>query len=140
MKRPISLTLIAFAGLFQGMWGVLRALDWFQSARDVSAQGGILVLPLVSAFVFAGGVLIVIIALLYFLFAWGALTGRGWVWGVGLAATVLNLLIVLRFVLQEEEPLVPALLSALIPIVLLCYLIAPVGRRAFNTLPIAERM
>lgn len=136
MKRPVSVTVIAFAALIQGMWGLLRAFDWFQQARDMSGRG-IIVLPLVSAVLFARGALIGVIALLYILFAWGAFTGRRWAWGLGLAAAVLNLLIVLQYLLEGEQ-VVLALLLAVVPLVLLCYLLASVGRRAFTTPVVQE--
>ena len=136
MKRPVSLTVIAFAALIQGIWGLFRASDWFQHARDTSGRG-IIVLPLMSAVLIVRGALIGVIALLYILFAWGVFAGRRWVWGLGLVAAVLNLIIVVLYLLEGEEVRL-ALLLAVVPVVLLCYLLASVGRRAFATPAVQE--
>jgi hypothetical protein len=136
MKRPLGLTVIACAAVIQGAWGFFRAFEWFQQARDVSGRG-IIVLPIVSAVLFVRGALIGVIALLYILFALGVFTGRRWAWALGLAAAALNLVIVLLYVLEGQE-LVLALLLAVVPVVLLCYLLASAGRRAFTTPAVRE--
>jgi hypothetical protein len=77
------------------------------------------------------GGLVVVIALLYFAFAIGAWARQAWSWWLGLTATCLNVTLVLWLVIDGAE-ITWALMTALLPIVLTCYLIAPAGRQALT--------
>ena len=79
----------------------------------------------------ARGGLVAIIALLYLVFAVGALRQDAWSWWVGLAAALLNGLLVVNMMVQGASiPL--SLLWAVVPLVLVTYLFAPAGRRALG--------
>jgi len=76
-QRPIGLIIITLLSLTQGIVGVLRAFAWFQTGIDRSGHG-FLVAPLVGAVLYLRGGLIAVIALLYLLFAAGALMRKAW--------------------------------------------------------------
>jgi hypothetical protein len=69
-------------------------LQFFKFGSDLS-RSGLILLPLLGLATLARGGLVAVIALLYFLFSWGALTGKRWARPVGLAACVVNTLAVL---------------------------------------------
>jgi hypothetical protein len=52
-----------------------------------------------------------------------------------LIAVVLDGLVVLSF-LAEPRAVLPIVLRAIIPVILLCYLVAPVGRRQLSRQPL----
>ena len=128
MKRPVGLTVVAILALAQGVLGALRAAKLIEVGSDLLGRGLVLV-PIIGTVAIARGILVAGIGFLYVLFAWGAFTRRGWARGVGFAAAVLNGLVVLSFVVQEGFG-VSALLWIIVPVVLVCYLLAPAGRRA----------
>jgi len=97
MQRSVGLTVIAGLALAQGVLGILRAFKLFQIGIDLAGRG-VFFIPLMGAITFARGGLVVVIALLYILFAWGALTRRHWAWWVGLVASLVNGLVVLSTV------------------------------------------
>ena len=131
MRQPVSLILITVLALVQAVLGVLRAREWFQFATDLSGRG-ILIAPLLSLFAMGRGWFVAIIALLYVVFALGALARRGWAWGLGLVVSLVNGLVVVLLVIEGEVPLVHALSWAVIPVVIMGYLLAPAGRLALK--------
>jgi membrane protein implicated in regulation of membrane protease activity len=72
------------------------------------------------------GVIVGGIALLYALFAAGALGGRDWAWSMGLAAVIATALIVLSLLLGGA-PAGQALLWLIVPVVLVADLFSPPG-------------
>jgi hypothetical protein len=77
------------------------------------------------------GGLIGAIALLYVVFALGAFTGRLWAWWLGLCVALINLLLVFSIVGQAED--VPLVLPwAIIPVIMIAYLVSRTGRAAFR--------
>jgi hypothetical protein len=125
------LIVIAVLALGQAVLGVLRAREWFQFATDTSGRG-ILVLPLVSLIAMGRGWFVAIIALLYVVFALGALARKGWAWGLGLVVSLVNGFTIVLLMIGGEEPLVYTLAWAVVPVVLMGYLLAPAGRRALR--------
>jgi hypothetical protein len=114
--------IIAVLALVQGGFGVLRALHWFDMGSDLFGQG-LLLLPLVGVVAFLRGAFIAIIALLYVVFAWGMVLRRAWASGVGIVAAAVNLLLVFS-VLVQGEPIGRTLLWAVIPLIILLYLLS----------------
>jgi len=131
MQRPFGLTVVAVLALAQGVLGILRAFKWFQIGAELSGQG-ILILPLMGVVAFARGGLIVAIALLYVLFALGAVIGKGWAWWLGLVASLANGLIVWSVVI-EGESVARSLFWLIVPAILVCYLLSPSGRQALKS-------
>ena len=130
MKRTVSLILIAVLAIMQGIFGILRAFEWFRIGRELSMQG-VLRLPLLGGVAFTRGKLVLVIALFYILFALGALLQQRWAWELGLGVSLVTGLAVLILVL-EGAPNTWWLLWLIVPVVLVWYLLSPVGRQAFR--------
>ena len=130
MQRTVGLTVIAILALVQSLLGVLRAFHWFDVGSDLLGQG-LLILPIISMFAFARGVVVAVIALLYVLFAIGVFTRESWSWWLGLVLAVVSGIAVLGLLI-EGESLGRALLWAIIPVIIVWYLFTPAGRQALD--------
>jgi hypothetical protein len=115
-------------GVAQGIVAVVHGLQWVHIGSDLAGRG-LLMLPIIALMAIARGVLVGGIAILYVAFAWGALHGRKWAPGVGLAAALLNGFDVVNIVIAGE-PAVQALPWAVVPVILIVYLLSPAGHRA----------
>ena len=129
-KRSLSVTVIAVLALAQAVFGVLRAFNWFQIGSDLMGQG-LLLLPIIGMLAFARGVVVIVIALLYVLFACGAFMGRGWARWLGIVVAAVTLLLVVSVVIQGEM-LSRALLWSIAPVAMIFYLFTPTGRQALG--------
>ena len=132
MSRSLTLKVMVFLALAQGILGLLRAFLWFRIGSEIGERG-ILIGPLMALLASLRGGIVVTVALLYLVFAWGAWGSRQWAWGLGLLVSVANVLGVVA-VLLEGEPVAFALLLSIVPVVLLGYLLSPAGRQAFTRL------
>ncbi|MGH9670413.1 MAG: hypothetical protein ACRD3A_09905 [Terriglobales bacterium] len=129
-RLSVGLVVVAVLALAQGVLRAVRTAEWIQIGRDLS-QRGFLLLPIIGDLAFVLAAVVAIIAALYGLFAWGALTRRGWAWSLGLAVVLLDLFAV-GFALLAAESLGRPLLWAIVPVILAGYLLAPAGRRAIG--------
>lgn len=129
-KRNVGMTVIAALALVQGVAGVLRALQWFDIGSDLMGQG-LLILPLVGLVALGRGMLVAVLALLLLVFACGALLQRSWARWLGIFLAIVNLLMVLSVLTQGEAP-TRALVWAIVPVVMLCYLFSSPGRQALK--------
>jgi hypothetical protein len=127
MRSPVGLRIVAALAVVQGVLGILRALQWLEIGSDLS-RTGLVLLPMLGLAALARGVLVAAIAVPYLLFALGALTGRRWARGVGLAACVVNVLAVVTLALAGES-LAAALFWVVVPLIVGAYLLGP-GRGA----------
>ena len=125
------LIVIAVLAVAQGIVGVLRALQWIHIGSDLVGHG-VLLLPIVGIMAIARGTLIAVIAILYLIFAWGAIKRRRWAPATGLAAALLNGFAVANFLIAGE-PAAEALLWAIVPVVLVLYVLSPAGHRALSS-------
>jgi len=116
--------------LVQSALGVLRALQWFDTGSDLMGQG-LLILPMVGVLAFFSGGFVAAIAILYVVFACGALLGWGWVRWLGIVVAALTLLMIVNVVIQGESP-ARALVWSIVPVVMLCYLFSAPGRDALK--------
>jgi hypothetical protein len=130
MRRPVGLTVVALLALVQTVMGSVRAVFWFELGDDMMAQG-LLVTSVAGMLMMARAGIVALVVLLYATFSIGALARQGWAWWVGVLAAVLNLGILLPIWLTGED-LIPALTLTVIPLVLVCYLMAPAGRQALT--------
>ena len=130
-RRAIGLTVVALLALVQSALGVMRALHWFDAGSDLMGQG-LLILPLVGVLAFFRGGLVTAIAILYVVFACGALLGWGWVRWLGIVVAAVTLFMVVSVVIQGESP-VRALVWSIVPVVMLWYLLSASGRDALKT-------
>jgi predicted membrane protein len=75
--------------------------------------------------------LVAVLALLLVVFACGALLQRRWARWLGIFLAIVNLLLVLSIVMQGESA-ARALVWAIVPVVMLCYLFSPPGRQTLK--------
>jgi hypothetical protein len=128
MERTVRLTLIAVLATMQGIFGILRAFAWIRAGIDLSMQS-ILFLPILGAVAFTWGKLMLVIALCYILFVLGALLHQRWAWGLGVS--LVTGLVVLSLMLKGAAD-IWSLLWLIVPVVLVRYLLSPVGRQEFR--------
>ena len=126
----VIVAVLAFA---QGVFGVLRTLEWIQVGSDLSNRG-ILLLPIIGALAFARAGLAALIAVLYGLTAWGLLGRRSWARPLGLTVALANLVLIVLPMFGGGASR-SALLVMMVPVILVVYLLAPAGRRALGAGP-----
>ena len=135
MQRPVGLMVVILLALVQTLFGAFRAVEWFDLGRELIGRG-ILMAPMAGMLMMVRGGLVVIIALLFLAFAIGAWARQAWSWWLGLTAACLNVGLALWLVI-DGSPVIPALITTLIPVVLVCYLITPAGRQALTQRSVA---
>ena len=128
--RPVGLVVIAVLAVVQAGAEVLWAARSIR-AGQADVGRGLLILPLMGAMLVARGGVAAGIGLLYALFAWAALTGRRWARSAGLVAVLGSAFAVVVLVVARETP-AQIVLRALIPVIVLVYLLTPPARRAFR--------
>lgn len=94
-NRTFGETVVAMLALAQSVFGILRALNWLKVGSNLLGQG-LFLLPLIGMVAYARGFVVALIAFLYAAFAWGIFTRRGWACSLGIAVSVVNLLLVLK--------------------------------------------
>jgi hypothetical protein len=129
MARPGSLTVIASLALVQGFLGALVGLVWLQVV-SIFAQEGSGISSLIVMLAEVRGWALIILSLLYFLFAVGAWQTRPWAWWVGLLVPVLTILFLFGVLLRGGS-IVLILVWLIIPIIMIWYLFSPTGRQVF---------
>jgi hypothetical protein len=120
MGKPLRFRIILGLALIQGIAGLLRGFNWVQFGGDLFRQG-LLLLPMVGAVAILRGLFISAVALLYVLFVAGALLAKSWAWWIGVAAAVINLLIVVGAVAQGGF-VIEGIAWSVIPVMLLFHL------------------
>src|SRR5215475_3708089 len=108
----------------------LVALIWFGIASLLSPNSAGITSPLIVMMAQAKGGLLVVLALMFLIFAVGARGMHAWAWWVGLLASAVNILYVLR-VAVGGTPILIGLFVVIIPIVIVWYLLSPMGRQIF---------
>ena len=126
-QRAVSAIAVSVLAILEACALLAFALNWVRLGSDLSERG-VVVLPILSLVVYFRAALLVITAALYLLFAWGALTARRWAWTVGLTAVVLDGLLVAMLL---GSPLA-LLLRAIVPLIVLYFLLSTAGRRALG--------
>ena len=129
-NRTVGMTVIAMLALVQGIFGVLRTLHWFELGSDFMGRG-LLLLPVVGLLAIGRGIMVAVLAVLFAVFSYGLLRQRRWARGLGIVLSIVTLLLVVSVVIQGES-LARALVSSIIPVVMICYLMSPSGRQALN--------
>jgi hypothetical protein len=130
MSESLTLKIIGALAVIQGLGGALRAFYWFDVGSDLLGQG-LLLLPLVGVLAFARGAIVIVLALLCLLFAYGVFTRRSWSRPLGIIISIANLLLVINLMLQGDSA-VAALPWAVIPVAVLVYLFSSAGRTALG--------
>lgn len=130
MERPRHLTVIRSLALVEGFMAILVALTWFGIASLFSPDSAGITSPLIVMLAQAKGGLLVVLALMFLVFAVGARGLHAWAWWVGLLASLVSILYVVRLVV-EGAPIVMGLFVVIIPLVIVWYLLSPMGREIF---------
>ena len=130
MGKSWSLKIVMSLALAQAIGALLRAFNWVEIGIDLFGQG-LLLLPFIGLVAVLRGLLIALVALLYVMFVCGALLEQSWARWMGLAAAVVNLLLVLGL-LTRGAPVASAFAWVVIPILLISYLFSPTGRNALK--------
>jgi hypothetical protein len=127
MANPaLGMRVIAALALLQGVLGVLRALQWFRVGADLMNQG-LLLLPMVGVVAWLRGFLVVVIALLFGVFAYGAWFRRDWAPPLGLVVAAVNILLVLSALFQGAA-MGQTFYWLIVPVIMIGYLLSPAGR------------
>jgi len=129
--KSLCLKVIIVLALAQGIAGLLRAFNWVHVGVDLFGQGLVL-LPFIGVIAVLRGLLIAVVALLYVLFAGGALLRFSWARGVGLAAAIVNLLMALSVLIQGAAA-AQVIAWSVIPLSLIYFLPSLTGRDALTS-------
>ncbi len=131
LRRPPGPTIVAVLALLQAAFEAVLAVTWLRYGTQLEGKG-LLLLPILSLLFVLRGVIAAVLAALYVLFAWGARARSDWAWWLGIwLATLTTLGTVGLLVAGEPLPLAGA--RAVIPLVLLGYLLSPSGRAALTS-------
>jgi hypothetical protein len=117
---------LAVLAIVQAVLGVLRALQWVRLGSDL-VERGLLIVPVLGYVAMARGLLVGAIAILYLAFAWAVLTRRPWASPAGVAAALLNGLVIVTALLAGGS-VMAALVWAIVPVALLVYLCSPAAK------------
>ena len=130
--RPTGVTIIAILAVIQGFGGLCAGLF-------ILSLGGILaVIPsgwtqILAVLACFGGLLVVAGPILHLLFAYGAWNLRKWAWLLGILATTISIVgVVIGLIGTGGASIWTIVTNALIPLVILVYLLMPNVRKAFN--------
>ena len=130
MNKPMSVKIILFLALLQGVFGFLRAVNWVQIGMDLFGQG-ILLLPVLGAMAVMRAAVISVVAVMYVASSIGGMMGSGWARGMLIAAVIVNLLLIVSAALQGA-PVNQAIAWTVIPVIVLFYLFSQTGRAALK--------
>ena len=133
MERTVRLIVIAVLATMQGIVGLLRAFEWVRVGIEMGRQG-ILFVPILGVVAVTWGKLVLVLALGYILFALGALCYQRWAWGLGVGVSLVTGLVVVSLMLKGVADRW-SLLWLIVPVVLVWYLLSPVGRQEFSREP-----
>ncbi len=130
-RRSASTIIIAILAVVQGLLGLLRTAHWVEIGSDLFGRG-VLLLPIFGMMVIGRGILVALIAVLYGVFAWGLLAGRGWARGLGLVVAVVHLILA-GLALGGGEFIAQDLLWVVVPVIVVVYLLGPGSRAPAGT-------
>ncbi|WP_455389233.1 hypothetical protein [Petrachloros mirabilis] len=128
--RPRAVTAIASLAIFQGIVGALVGLLWLELGSIFDQESGA-VSSLIVMVAEARGWLLLVLALMYFVFAAGAWRVQGWAWWIGLLVSSLTILYLVSVLLRGGLVLI-VLFGLIVPVIILWYLLSPMGRQAFG--------
>ncbi len=130
MQRPKGVTILAILAAIGGVLGLLGGL----ALVGFGGLAGGLVGAAIGGFVVISGLIILVLAVLELVLAYGFWTLQPWAWQLGVILSAVNILIqilgVLRIVFYSD--LSSALLSIIISGVIIYYLNQAEIRRVFN--------
>lgn len=136
MQRPMGVTILAVLAAIGGVLGLCGSLTIIGLGGVLGGLAAGLGAPVADAAALGGltvifGVLSLVLAVLYLIFAYGAWTLQPWAWILGIAGAILSLVLSLINVLQGAG-IGSQLVSIIIAGVILYYLNTPDVKRAFG--------
>jgi lysylphosphatidylglycerol synthetase-like protein (DUF2156 family) len=132
LRRPPGLTVVAVLAIVQAGFELALAVVWLRYGTQLEGRG-LLLLPILSLLFVLRGVIAAVLGALYVLFARGAFARSDWAWWLGLCLAVCTTLGTVGLIVAGE-PLALAVTRAIIPLILLGYLLSPPGRAALTPL------
>jgi hypothetical protein len=136
-QRPLGVTILAVLEVLGGLLFLLVALASFLLAfvlniSDFQQRYGVdipqEILNLGSAFFAVVGVVLIIIAILSFILAWGFLKGKRWAWLLGVVLSVLEIIGGAVSIFSAS----PSVLGLIIAVIVLVYLFLPSTKAWFT--------
>jgi hypothetical protein len=142
-SRPLGVTILAILGILYGILLLIGALALlvvaflFGSQEFIDMLGQNLPQWLINAgTLFFGvlGIVVLIMAIIAFLLAWGFLRGKRWSWWLGIIFAALNILgsVVSAVGTGTLSGVVTLGISILIPVIILIYLLLPTTKAWFT--------
>ena len=122
--RPIGITILAVVALLGGLLNILVGTDLLGLSGATSASDGSLAVPV--------GVLMLLSGALFLVDAYGLWALKAWGWTLAVVLMVLAFVLNLLQYLNDNTLLVPMVVSAVIPAVILWYLFQPSVKAAFD--------
>jgi hypothetical protein len=124
--RPTGITILAILAAIAGVLGLFGSLLFIGIGGAFAGTTGL------GGLVVVVGLLLLVLSVLYLVFAWGAWTLKPWAWtlGVGLSAASI-VLTVLQLITGMSEP-VGAIISIAISAVIIYYLFQANVKAAFG--------
>jgi hypothetical protein len=128
MQRPTGVTILAVLAIIGGVLGLCGGLTLF-------GVGGLGVLGGSAAaggmgFLFGG--LSLVSAILYLAFGIGAWMLKPWAWILGIVGVAVSILSTLVTLVSGNGSLISAIISIIIPVIILWYLFRPEIKKAFG--------
>jgi len=141
--RPLGVTILAILMILYGILMLIGSLALFglaalSSMQEVIDQLGTEIpqwlIDAAPLYFGIAGVVVLIVAIVAFLLAWGFLKGKRWAWIVGVIFLVLNILgtIVSTVITGTLAGIVGLGVSILIPVLILVYLLLPSTKAWFT--------
>lgn len=141
--RPLGVTILAILMILYGILMLVGSLALFglaalSSMQEVIDQLGTQIpqwlIDAAPLYFGIAGVVVLIVAIVAFLLAWGFLKGKRWAWIVGVIFLVLNILgtIVSTVLTGTLAGIVGLGVSILIPVLILVYLLLPSTKAWFT--------
>ena len=115
-QRPLGITILAVLAFIGGVFGLIGAFPLLTGANSMIY-----------------GIIALLIAVAYLAFGYGAWTLQPWAWMLGLVIAGAGILIqILYLFLIPGYNIVSVIIGAIIPAIIIYYLMTPGVRRAFG--------
>jgi hypothetical protein len=125
--RPMGVTILAVLAAIVGVLSLLGALALLGGGALIAGAGGGMFAGAFGLF----GIITLVLAVLYFAFAYGAWTLKPWAWTLGIVSQVVSIVLSILSILGGQS-VTSQLIGLVISLVILYYLDTPDVRRAFG--------
>lgn len=125
MQRPTGITILAVLAIIGGLLGLCWSLTLF-------GVGGLGIGTRTGGLGLAFGGLGLVSAILYLAFGFGAWTLKPWAWVLGIVGVAVAILSTVAGLIFRANGLIGAILSLIVPVIILWYLLRPEIKQAFG--------